>query len=71
VVRTHAELNMLGDSHLTIWLIYTLPIHLKAYHPEIWELIDNDFKIVKVFPGTLGGGEVYVCRREPGNGISK
>jgi 4-amino-4-deoxy-L-arabinose transferase-like glycosyltransferase len=71
VVRTHVELNTLGESHLPIWLIYTLPIHLKAYHPEIWELIDNDFKIVKVFPGTLGGGEVYVCRREPGNGISK
>jgi hypothetical protein len=71
VVRSHGELNALGESHLTVWLIYTLPIHLKAYHPEIWELINNDFKIVKVFPGTLGGGEVYVCRREPANGTAK
>jgi hypothetical protein len=71
VVRTQAELDSISRSHPTTWLIYTLPIHLQAYHPEIWELINEEFKIVKVFPGTLGGGEVYVCRHEPGNGTSK
>jgi hypothetical protein len=43
-------------------LVYTLPIELKANHPDIWRIVENDFETVKVFPGTLGGGEVYVCR---------
>jgi hypothetical protein len=44
------------------FLVYTLPIELKAFHPDIWAALDREYEIVKVFPGTLGGGEVYVCR---------
>ena len=44
------------------FLIYTLPIELKAAHPDIWQAVQSDFETVKIFPGTLGGGEVYVCR---------
>jgi mannosyltransferase len=43
-------------------LVYTLPIELKADHPDIWKMVEADFETVKIFPGTLGGGEVYVCR---------
>lgn len=45
-----------------IFLVYTLPIELKAFHPDVWAAVDRGYEIVKVFPGTLGGGEVYVCR---------
>jgi len=48
--------------HSTVWLIYTMPIHMRVYHPDIWGTIERDFERVKVFPGTLGGGELYVCR---------
>ncbi|HEY7333267.1 MAG TPA: glycosyltransferase family 39 protein [Bryobacteraceae bacterium] len=44
------------------FLVYTLPIELKAAHPDIWQAVQSDFETVKIFPGTLGGGEVYVCR---------
>jgi mannosyltransferase len=45
------------------FLVYTLPIELKAAHPDIWKAVQTDFETLKVFPGTLGGGEVYVCRQ--------
>jgi 4-amino-4-deoxy-L-arabinose transferase-like glycosyltransferase len=57
-----AELEQLVASHARLWLVYTLPVELKAYRPEIWRLVERDFETVEVFPGTLGGGEVYVCR---------
>jgi hypothetical protein len=48
------------------WLVYTLPIELRTYHPEVWRVVDREYRPVKIFPGTLqGGGEVYVCRRLP------
>jgi len=56
------ELEALRDSSSRTWLVYTLPIQLRAYHPEIWEITQRDYDVVKVFPGTLGGGEVYVCK---------
>jgi hypothetical protein len=61
--ETRAELEAIRQSHATVWLVYTLPIEIKAYRPDIWGIIERDFEIVKIFPGTLGGGEVYVCRR--------
>ena len=46
------------------WLIYTLPIQVETYRPDIWEIIQAEYEPVKIFPGTLqGGGEIYVCRR--------
>jgi hypothetical protein len=63
VADTRAELDELRRSHPQVWLIYTLPIEVKAYRSEIWAAIQDDFEIVKVFPGTLGDGEVNVCRQ--------
>ncbi len=60
---TQSELEAILHAHPSVWLVYTLPIEVKAYRPDIWRIIENDFKIVKVFPGTLGGGEVYVCTK--------
>lgn len=62
VAETHAELDAIRSSHPRVWLVYTLPIEVKAYRPEIWDAIQEDFEIVKVFPGTLGDGAVNVCR---------
>jgi hypothetical protein len=42
--------------------VYTIPIEVKAYHPGVWSIIQNEFEVVRVFPGTLNGGEIYVCR---------
>jgi mannosyltransferase len=45
------------------YLVYTLGTELKAFHPELWRDVQKQFESVRTFPGTLGGGEVVVCRR--------
>jgi hypothetical protein len=64
IAQTRAEFDAARSDHSDIWLVYTLPIEVRAYRPEIWEAIEKEFKVVKVFPGTLGGGEVYVLKSE-------
>jgi hypothetical protein len=71
VANTHEELDTIGKDHSTVWVVYTLPVQLKAWHPEIWSRIESEFEVVKVFYGTLGGGEVYVCRQRPRIEVSK
>jgi len=46
----------------TNWLVYTLPTQLKTFRADVWRIVEDEFSVVKVFPGTLGGGQVYVCR---------
>jgi mannosyltransferase len=69
VAQTAAELEGVRRGHGTVWLVYTLPIEVQVYRPEIWHTIENDFDIVQVFPGTLGGGALVVCRQRP-TGVS-
>ena len=45
-----------------VWLVYTLPAEIRAFQPEVWRTIENEFEIVKSFPGTLSGGEIFVCK---------
>lgn len=57
-----ADLAALRRNSGRPYLVYTLPIELKAAHADIWKVVQSDFETLKIFPGTLGGGEVYVCR---------
>ncbi len=67
-VETRAELESVRAQSSSAWLLYTFPIHLKHKYPQIWNTIQADFTTVGVFPGTLGGGEVYVCRAKSRRG---
>ena len=64
VAKTGPELETLQEGRGRVWLVYTLPIEVKAFRPELWSMIENDYEIVQVFPGTLNGGEVFVCQRK-------
>jgi hypothetical protein len=59
---TSGELAALRAPSGRAFLVYTLPEDLRAVHPDLWSAVNADFDTVKIFPGTLGGGEVYVCR---------
>ena len=67
VAQTESELELVRRSGGNTWLVYTLPVEVKTYRPGVWQTIQSDFTVVKVFPGTLGGGEVVVCRQRPGD----
>jgi hypothetical protein len=70
VAENEAELTAIEHKYETVWLVYTIPIELKAYCPDIWGEVERDYQVVKVFPGTLGGGEVYVCQRRARTDLS-
>lgn len=59
---TSGELAALRGPSGRAFLVYTLPEDLRAFHPDLWSAVHADYYTVKIFPGTLGGGEVYVCR---------
>ena len=62
VANDAAELQRIRAAHETVWLVYTLPAQLKAASPYLWDSIEKNFEVVKTFPGSLGGGQVVVCR---------
>ncbi len=66
-IDSAAQLESLDAATPAPWLVYTLPIEVRTYEPDIWRVVERDYRAVKIFPGTLQeGGEVYVCRRIQG-----
>lgn len=43
-------------------VLYTIPVHVASRYPAVWNMLQTQFTIEKVFRGTMGGGEVFVCR---------
>jgi len=62
VAQSAHELEAARRGHSTNWLVYTLPTQLKTFRADVWRVVEDEFNVVKVFPGTLSGGQVYVCR---------
>ena len=62
--KTEADLSQIEQTPGKTWLVYTLAPEIKAFRPQLWQTIEKDFEIVRVFPGTLAGGEIVVCRRK-------
>jgi hypothetical protein len=58
------ELKSIRSGSKRIWLLYTMPVYLEQAYPEIMTAIRNDFRVVKEFHGTLGGGTIFVCRSD-------
>ncbi len=47
-----------------VWLVYTFPSYIEDETPGLMNAIDRRFKTIRVFPGTLEHGEVFVCVKE-------
>lgn len=56
------DLHQMTDGHERTWLIYMLPMQISAELQGLWEQVQNDYETVRVFGGTLRGGEIYVAR---------
>lgn len=64
-VETAAQLEAVRASGRPVWLLHAFPIFLRSRHPEIWNIVEREFATVRVFRGTIGEGEVFVCKWEP------
>jgi hypothetical protein len=62
VVENGPDLQAFRRGGGVVWLVFTLPVQLQAWHPDIWQIIESECGDGAVFPGTLGGGDVTVCR---------
>jgi mannosyltransferase len=65
VATSREQLDALAGDH-RVWVVYTLPVELAARVPDVWHVVRSQYEVVKIFSGTLGGGEVYVCMKEGG-----
>lgn len=63
---------MLSDAERSAkrtWVVYTLPTRLRAVAPELYaHLAPPRYNVVRVFPATVGGAEIYVLRRDSTSG---
>jgi mannosyltransferase len=47
-----------------VWLVYTFPSYIEDETPGLMDAIERKFKTIRIFPGTLEHGEVFVCVKD-------
>src|SRR5262249_13789021 len=59
---TRAELAALRGPGHSIWILYSFPRDMRIRFAEIYAYLRANAQIIKVFPGTVGDGTIYVAR---------
>ncbi|HSK18839.1 MAG TPA: glycosyltransferase family 39 protein [Longimicrobiales bacterium] len=59
-VESEMELRNLAAAPAAVWLVYSMPELIAARSPELWHVIERDFRTAAVFQGTLAGGAIHV-----------
>jgi hypothetical protein len=66
-IASVAQMDSLrGPGTGRFWLIYTFPRYLAIGAPDVAALVSRRCQQPTVFRGTVSGGDVMVCRFEPG-----
>ena len=60
-----SQLDVLTEHGGRVWAVTMFPIQLQSTYPELASRLDQDFKTVKTFPATVGGGQVCVLLHDP------
>ncbi|HEV8383425.1 MAG TPA: hypothetical protein VGQ11_01040, partial [Candidatus Acidoferrales bacterium] len=63
-VESVEQLESVRGRGQRVWLLYTFPIYVEHSSPELMAAIRRDCTTKDVFPGTIGGGDIVVCRIE-------
>jgi mannosyltransferase len=61
-VNSIEELSVIENQADLIWLVYTFPPVLESVSPDLMKIIENDFSVVKIFKGSVAGGDIIVCK---------
>ena len=54
------DLEKLLREHDIVWLLYTLPSYIQADKPELWQAIKAKCNLKRIFPGTVGDGDLSI-----------
>ncbi len=69
-VSSVAELERAGHGEAGYWLLYTFTRFIEVRTPDLMAKIRESCAEPAVFPGTVGGGDISVCRVTKGAGPS-
>jgi mannosyltransferase len=61
-VETPEKLQQICLEGKPVWVVYTFPRYLQSFAPGVAKMIQERFTTVKVFPGTVGDGDVFVAK---------
>lgn len=64
-VETVAQLQEILRRGRPVWAVYTFPRYLESWSPPLAEMVRKEFTVTRVFPGTVGDGDVFVARSQP------
>jgi hypothetical protein len=64
VARSGAELASLESPAARTWVLYTLPVRLRAHEPDLWARLERDYREAGRFSGTVSGGDIVILMRE-------
>jgi mannosyltransferase len=67
-VKSADDLRTVMNASPRTWMVYTLPIEMEQAHAEVLAIVRSEFREMRVFEGSLGGGAVIVAlaTRVPG-----
>ena len=63
-VETVEQLQAIRNRGRTVWAVYTFPRYLESLSPPLAEMIRKEFTVARVFPGTVGDGDVFVAKSQ-------
>jgi hypothetical protein len=62
------SLMRLERDHGRVWAIYTFVPRLRGLHPELARRLESPpYQVQRVFPASVGGGEIHVVLRDAGS----
>jgi len=61
VTESVQDLAEAGRPGRRTWIVYTMPLHMAAAYPALWDTLQHDYTVQRAFPGTLGDGTVFVA----------
>jgi mannosyltransferase len=64
-VDTADQVREIARHSSAVWMVYTFPRYLQGAAPTVMEMIQREFTVVRVFPGTVGDGDLFVARLVP------
>lgn len=59
-LQSVGDLTALEAGHPRTWVIVTFPVRLERGEPDLWKRLTGVYRTAARYPGTVGGGDVYV-----------
>ncbi len=60
-ITSQTELEQVQNRARRTWVVYGFPAVVESLYPEVMASLKKDFRVIKVFPGTVGGGEIILA----------